>query len=289
MALSIFPAVHDPSDVADYAVDFSDLSGNLASCTVTLDAAAIAAGVALGAGEKAARVDGPLAIFWLSTSNPANSLFVAGLTVTVTVTVVTQDTVARTFQRSVQIVVQETDTNDLKPVTLAEVKEFLRVQDNLEDATITALIGTAKNWVEEYTGQRLSRGSLLLEYPAFSDKVVLSVSPLVTVDSVEYDDTEGAVQALAAWRVRTFAGMPSLVPAIGERFPGTEHIPGAVRVQVTAGYASNDDIPDAIKHAALLLISNWYDNRHADTMGNMGTLPHGVAGLLAPYRQWFVK
>lgn len=178
---------------------------------------------------------------------------------------------------------------NVSPVTLAEVKAFLRVQDDLEDATILVLIGTAKNWIEEYTGLRLSRESVLMEYPGFGDKVTLRAQPLVTVDSVAYDDTDGSEQTLTAWRVRTFAGMPAIVPAPQAKFPGTEAIPGAVRVQVTAGYNRNEDIPEAIKHAALLLISNWYDNRHADTMGNMGTLPHGVAGLLAPYRQWFVK
>ena len=175
------------------------------------------------------------------------------------------------------------------PVTIDEAKAFLRVQHNDEDALIASLIGAARAWIEAATGLLLASRQRVVSYPKFGERLALIHRPLVTVDGVVYDDTAGVEQTLSSWRVRQFAGMPAIVPAANERFPATEAIDGAVRVTITGGYASVADIPSDVKQAALLLISHWYDNRTAVTLGMSGaTVPYGVLELLAIHRRWIV-
>jgi len=175
------------------------------------------------------------------------------------------------------------------PVTIEQAKAFLRVQHNDEDALIASLIGAARAWIEAATGLLLTPQTVTADYPAFAEKVVIYHRPLTTVTQVQYDNPEGQVETLASWRVRQFAGMPAIIPAAGERFPETEAGPGVVRVTLTGGYANNAAIPTDVKQAALLLISHWYDNRTAVTLGMSGTtLPFGVMELLAIHRRWIV-
>lgn len=44
--------------------------------------------------------------------------------------------------------------------------------------------------------------------------------------------------------------------------------------------------PKDLKHAALLLIGNWYANREGYTMGNTRELPFGIASLIGIYKKY---
>lgn len=175
----------------------------------------------------------------------------------------------------------------LSPVTLDEAKAFLRVQTDDDDATITVIVNAVKDWIEQHAGVILNQRQLTVSYPTFGPRVPIVQRPLVSVDTVVYDDLAGAVVTLASneYRLRDFAGMQTIVPLAGHPLPMTNAEDGAVRVTITAGYASNADIPAPIKQAALLLIAHWYDNRDAVTAGAMVELPFGVAELLMPYRR----
>ena len=56
-----------------------------------------------------------------------------------------------------------------EPVTLQEVKEYLRVDDSTDERIIRPFIETARRFCEEHTGRALMTQTLILYLDAFQD------------------------------------------------------------------------------------------------------------------------
>lgn len=149
------------------------------------------------------------------------------------------------------------------PITLDEAKAHLKVETTDEDALISGLIDAAALAIETQTGIVCASRSKTFYFPTFGVRLVLPCAPITAVTAVTYVDALGVQQTLVSdqYRLRTFAGVPSLSPAFGVTWPATDSVDGAVSVTVTAGHASNDDIDPRIKTAAKLLIGHWFRNR----------------------------
>jgi uncharacterized phiE125 gp8 family phage protein len=180
---------------------------------------------------------------------------------------------------------------ELAPVTLAEAKAHLRIVDSADDAYITALVGAAADKIERDTGIVCRARNLSIVRDSFMDSGVARIpafyGPVNSIGAVVYDATDGTEQTLASdqYRLRQFAGMAYIVPAFGVSWPATEGGIGAVRVTLNAGYASNDDVPDTLRHAALLLIGHLYENREAVNIGQGVTeVPLGYDALIRAHR-----
>jgi len=171
-------------------------------------------------------------------------------------------------------------------VTLAEAKAHLRVGYEDEDSYIGTLIEAATLWAATTTGLSLGERQWVLALDQFpNDKLVLPVVPLVSVESLAYIDEFEASQTYAGFRVFGVGGdIPGYVlPSTGEAWPGASKEPECVTVEFTAG---NDTIPKTIKHAILLMVSHWYENRESASAHNLSEAPFGVSALLLPHRNW---
>jgi len=61
-----------------------------------------------------------------------------------------------------------------------------------------------------------------------------------------------------------------------------------VRVRFVAGYAAPYVIPEPIRHAILLLVDAWFENRSDAVVGALvDHLPQGVLDLIAPHREYY--
>lgn len=292
MDIPLIPTVHDPADVADYLVDFRDLLGSLSigSVAVSVDAAAAALGVAIGTGARApSHADGVIT-FWLQTTNPTNTAFIAGIEAVITLQVITAGATTRTFERSVRIAVRQSDkpaVSALAPVSLAEAKLHLRIVDDEEDGLIYGLISAAADKIEQDTGHILRQRAEQVAFDGFDQRLPLWRGPVVSVTEIRYDDASGVEQLLAVdqYRLRQFAGASWIAPAAGVTWPATDSVVGSVRVTYQAGYATNDAVPASLRHAALLLIGHWYENREAVNVGNIvASLPLAYDSLIGAYR-----
>lgn len=61
-----------------------------------------------------------------------------------------------------------------------------------------------------------------------------------------------------------------------------------VRITFTAGYGAASSVPQDIKHAILLMVGDFYENREDTVVGaglDVRPLPRGVDALLAPHRR----
>lgn len=154
------------------------------------------------------------------------------------------------------------------PVSLGEVKAYLRIDGAEEDALLAGLVRTAAALCEAFTGQVL---------------IAEARSETVAAD--------GEWHRLAATPVRSFEGafigedaaaFDSLTDASGD---GWVRLSGSVpaRVAVEAGIAADwNGVPEPLRQGIVRLTAHLYANR--DAAGDAGP-PAAVAALWRPWRR----
>lgn len=175
---------------------------------------------------------------------------------------------------------------ETEPITDAEAKAHLRITHNDDDQYIATLITAARQHVENYTRRALITQTWDYYLDTFPDCINLPMPKLQSVYAITYTDTNGATQTLSStvYTVDTDAVPGQVYLAYGQSWPIVRSIPKAIKVRFVAGYGNaSDDVPDAIRHAMLLLIGHLYENRTAAD-APMAELPMGFSALLMPYR-----
>jgi uncharacterized phiE125 gp8 family phage protein len=178
------------------------------------------------------------------------------------------------------------------PVTLDGVKLRLRIDAADDAADVALMIAAATGHVEKYCNTRLATQTVLIKCDGFADFAYLPEAPVQSISSIEYVDTDGATQTLSTdvYELRADGLEASIALNHGQSWPAIQR---GSRISVTAivGYAA---IPDAVKHAILLLIGDAYLNRESvDLPAGAHPVPGAlwVAGwstidsLLANYRR----
>lgn len=177
-----------------------------------------------------------------------------------------------------------------EPLGLLEVKNHLRVDADItvDDALITSLIVAARQGAEHLTGRSLITQKLEMALDSFDQVIELLRSPVQSVDSVKFIDTNGVVQTIATnkYVLDDFSTLPRLVPVYGYYWPQNRAQANAVTIAYTAGYGTADAVPREIKQWMLLRIGVLYENRESVNVGNIVTELPFVDRLLDPYRVW---
>jgi uncharacterized phiE125 gp8 family phage protein len=144
-------------------------------------------------------------------------------------------------QKTIQIVTPPAS----EPLTLAEVKEFLRVDHSDDDATLAIFITAARQLCESYTRMALLPTTFeeyFDDFPqytgTFKDEIRLSRSPVSAVTYVKYiDGNETTITADAAeYKVDTISRPARISPDNG--WFGTYETINVVFVRYVAGFAN---------------------------------------------------
>ncbi|MBY3543666.1 phage gp6-like head-tail connector protein [Rhizobium laguerreae] len=173
-------------------------------------------------------------------------------------------------------------------LTTADAKAHLRVLHDDDNTYIDGLIAVAGDWLfgeNSWIGRPAPASEWEMTMASFPVGCLdIPKPPLVTVDGVFYTPADGgAEREITDFRTFGVGGNGYILPAIDTVWPETDGEPESVRIEFTAGYAA---LPASIKHAALLLIGHWYENREAATEAKLSDLPMAVDALLMPYRNW---
>lgn len=172
-----------------------------------------------------------------------------------------------------------------EPVTLAELKEHLRVAHDDDDALIAGFLVAAVRAIEARAGLAFlpQQWRLTLD-EAPGETVILPVAP-VSVAEVSVIDTQGDPHTLDAALYEFAPGAPGrlrpagLWPSPGVRLDG-------VRIDFTAGHADAASVPSPLKQAAKLLAAHFYENRESAGEARIHAVPRAVDALIAPYREF---
>jgi len=186
---------------------------------------------------------------------------------------------------------------NIEPVTKAEVKMHLRLATTdaeaaaytTEDDLLDRLITTARIMTEQQTGRKLITQTLeyyLDEWPD-GDEIKLPYPPLQSAtvtyrleDDDDYDNTLSTIDV----DIVSQPGRVILQP--GESWPsGTLYSEKPIKVEFDCGYGDADDVPEGIKSAILLRITDLYENRGEVVMGvSVGRIDGAIDSLLASYQ-----
>ncbi len=145
-------------------------------------------------------------------------------------------------------IISEEVTN---PITLAEAKNYLRVDFSEDDALIEALITSARVRLEQYAGIAMTERTL--QVVAYVDELIeLPYAPISNILSVEYfsantwiEIEDGAYEVIGTTIRKVFT----------RDYPGMEY-----RFTYNCGY---DCVPSTLKTATLKLVSDLYEYRES--------------------------
>ncbi|WP_396615451.1 hypothetical protein ACHZ97_14330 [Lysobacter soli] len=175
-----------------------------------------------------------------------------------------------------------------KPVSLEEVRSYLRADDGDSDEALGALLDAAIGRVDGrhgVLGRALCEQTWELLLDAFpAGDVTVPLPPLKEVLSISYLDAAGAMQTVSSASYIVDAASEPGVIALkpGQTWPATLAQRNAVAVQFKAGYGAAAAVPANLKAAIKLIAGDLYANREAQ--GGVLHENEGVSALLVPYR-----
>jgi len=179
-------------------------------------------------------------------------------------------------------------TTETVPVSVTDMKEHLRVEHTDDDSYIEALTLAAAEMCENFQNRKYMQAGKVLKLDEFPGNGIIRPrwTPLIDVDSIQYVDTDGSTQIVSVsdYDVDTDSEPGRITPAYNKSWPATRPQINAVTVNYQAGYATADDVPDAVKQAVKLLTGHFYEHRESVSEVKLSEIPQGIKSLLWPTR-----
>ncbi len=190
-----------------------------------------------------------------------------------------------------------------EPVTLADVKAFLRIEGSEEDEVLKHLIKTARLAIEAFTARSLihqvwrftvnagfciaksDSGFLTVHHRPQDQGIELPRSPFVELLACpKLIDTYRQCD-LKDYRLDTAGRVAKLY------FGKTLHLEASrdsmIQIDFKAGYGlHHKDIPESIQHGILMMVAELFENRVStnDNQGVPPSLNKAILQLIHPYR-----
>ena len=191
-----------------------------------------------------------------------------------------------------------------EPLSLQEVKEYLRVDGATDERVVRPLILAARQFAESHMGIAIMQQTLKLEVDTVIDTdsplwegmrtapdinyyknyITLPRSPVISVTSVKtYSDADAATTFAATKYYVDNSRQPArIVLRTGENFPSALRVANAIEVIYVAGYTTAYAIPEPIRLGMLQHIAFMYEHR-GDMYEAKSSFPPLMKHLYAPY------
>lgn len=186
----------------------------------------------------------------------------------------------------------------VEPVSLAEAKLHLRVDETADDDVIRNLIIAARKDIETLSMHALitQTWDLYLDSFPWESEIYLPMPPVQSVTGVYYTPDSTGVEATFTstyYRTDIYGYPPKVVLKSSYSWPGDELIEvNGVKVRFVAGFGDEpSDVDQRLRQAVLLLVGHYYENRESIYTGRNRPelLPLGIDRLVGDYRAKMVK
>jgi uncharacterized phiE125 gp8 family phage protein len=184
----------------------------------------------------------------------------------------------------------------VQPISLADAKAQVRASDfSDDDDLLQSLVDAAVSMLDGHAGI-LGRALISQQWVVYFDyafpswRVPLPLSPLISVDDVQFIDNNGVLQTVDPSVYVVIDGpVAALEPAFNKAWPSPRSQIRTVKITFTAGYGTDPaDVPAPIRAAMKLLVGHLYYHREAvvgvENRDSSAPLPLGVDALIAPFR-----
>ncbi len=149
----------------------------------------------------------------------------------------------------------------LEPVTLADMRQFLRLDSDREDSLLTGLIKAARETLEQQAGLALINQTwrLYADHWPRHGLITICKYPVRSIVSATAYAEDGTPVVVAAQDVRLDeAARPARLYLAAQ---STNPLSG-LEVDFVAGFGeTGTDVPDALRHAIMTLVAHWYEFR----------------------------
>jgi uncharacterized phiE125 gp8 family phage protein len=178
----------------------------------------------------------------------------------------------------------------VEPVSLAEAKAYLRLDDDDDDALVTTTITVARIFLERALDRVLiTQGwTLFMDAWPAQPSLALPLAPLRDVSQVKTyaADDQPTVFASDNYFVDTASAPGRIVLRSAHSWPAPGRPVNGIEIAFTAGYGNaSNDVPAPLRQAVLQLVAHWYDRREPVALdATPAEVPAMVATLIAPYR-----
>jgi len=186
---------------------------------------------------------------------------------------------------------QDADTG--LAVSVTNVKAHLHIDTTDSDDVLTAYILAATSFVEESTRRRFLDTTETRTQSKFINEQRMRYSPLSSITSITYYDTDDAQQTLSTDVYGVVTGDAGhIYLKNNQSWPSLYNRPDAVTITFVAGYGAASAVPPWAAQAIKMLVGHWYENREAVTvptrMSNILELPLAVPSLIQLHKVWEV-
>lgn len=174
------------------------------------------------------------------------------------------------------------------PLTLAEVKQHLRVTSSDQDALIALYLQAATDYIDGewgFLGRAIITQTWRLTLDEFPlAEIRIPLPPLQSVIAIRYDDAAGNEQIVGTgnYFVDSESEPGWIVPAGDLTWPTTLDGINAVRIEFVAGYPSGGgsppdltaNVPFNIKAGLLLMIAEMMEHREENIQSTSSVSPN---------------
>jgi uncharacterized phiE125 gp8 family phage protein len=173
------------------------------------------------------------------------------------------------------------------PVTLPEVKLHLNISSSTKDSYIDTLISAATTNIERYLNRALITQTWKVFYDCFHNEMKIPFGALQSVTHVKYYSQSAT---LTTWATSQYWVVSQTDPgyvrkAYDVSFPELQNgRPNAIEIQFVCGYGLAASVPEDIKHAIKLLVTDYYENRGTVVIGTVSKIPSYLTDLIHTYR-----
>ena len=168
-----------------------------------------------------------------------------------------------------QVKINSTLGNEI--ITAQDVKDYVRIDTNADDALITQMITEARIWCENFISRDIVAKNRTYYLPKTNGLFDLPFAPIASVESVLIN---GAAAQYTEY------GLDDL----------SIELDGGPADNVKVTYTTTGLNDGLVKQALLQLVSTYYDNR-ADfsvSTGDVNKVPTDVKSILAGYKTMFI-
>lgn len=162
-----------------------------------------------------------------------------------------------------------------EPITLAEAKNYLRIDSSDDDSLISTLITAVRMNAEQYIRRALITQSVTLAYDDYAPSIIpLAMPPAQSITSITVYDADDNATIIANSEYRLSANKEQI-------FIDNAIFAERVEIIYITGYGDNaTDVPAAIRQGMLIHLAELYDQRASDSQ-----IPASVKTLYNPFRR----